>query len=334
MEKKYQIFISSTYEDLKEERRIVFEQIQNLGHIPVGMELFQAGNDSQWTYIKRKILECDYYTAVVAERYGSEKDGKSYTQLEYEFAVENGIPVAAFLLKDVSRKQVPVSKAEPEKIDKINNFRRICEEKLVQYWHDPSELGAKVLTALIELMRENPKVGWVRADMAASPMALAEIARLSEEKRQLQAEIFTLTSEQKGFIVPLETLFRIGEMKKQRLSDNFDKCTFNTDLNIFEIFMRTYHIFSTSSDVYNFGSFLKSSGILIDFEYQNALKLIELFASLRLINVNHVQTESFGKLRTEQRFVLSDYAKDFVVHARISESSSVPTSEIGSVSAY
>jgi hypothetical protein len=62
MDKKYQIFVSSTFEDLKQEWRTVIEQILNLQHGPVGMELFQAGDESQWEYIQQRILECDYYT--------------------------------------------------------------------------------------------------------------------------------------------------------------------------------------------------------------------------------------------------------------------------------
>ncbi|WP_376703412.1 DUF4062 domain-containing protein [Mesorhizobium sp. ISC25] len=70
-----------------DERRSVIEAVLNLGHIPVGMEAFQASDDTQWDYIKRRIDDSDYYVLIVAERYGSELKGKSYTQMEYEYAV-------------------------------------------------------------------------------------------------------------------------------------------------------------------------------------------------------------------------------------------------------
>jgi Domain of unknown function (DUF4062) len=44
MNVKYQIFVSSTYEDLKAERAEVIKACLNMGHIPVGMEMF---NDSK-----------------------------------------------------------------------------------------------------------------------------------------------------------------------------------------------------------------------------------------------------------------------------------------------
>lgn len=45
MNKRYQIFISSTYEDLKEERQKVTQAILKLYHFPIGMEMFHADNE-------------------------------------------------------------------------------------------------------------------------------------------------------------------------------------------------------------------------------------------------------------------------------------------------
>ena len=84
MNKRYQVFVSSTYEDLREERQKVIEALLTSDCIPVGMEYFPAGDESQWELIKRVISECDYYVVIVAGRYGScDSEGKSYTQKEY-----------------------------------------------------------------------------------------------------------------------------------------------------------------------------------------------------------------------------------------------------------
>ena len=45
MNVKYQIFVSSTYEDLKDERAEVIKACLNMGHIPVGMEMFNAADE-------------------------------------------------------------------------------------------------------------------------------------------------------------------------------------------------------------------------------------------------------------------------------------------------
>lgn len=209
MDVKYQVFISSTFSDLTLERRLVTEQVLNLGHIPVGMELFQAGDDSQWDHIRRRIAECDYYVLIVAERYGSQRGSKSYTQLEYEYALESGIPVAAFLLESGARANWPQGKVELEKRQQIERFRRLCERKLVRYWKSGEDLAAKVTTALVELMRDKPRIGWVRGNSVAAPEALAEIARLSEERRTLQAEVSALSAMDHEMRLPLDVQHRL-----------------------------------------------------------------------------------------------------------------------------
>ncbi len=64
LSKKFQIFVSSTYEDLKAERDKVFEAIYSMHHIPVGMEYFNAANESQWEIIKSVIDQSDYYIVI------------------------------------------------------------------------------------------------------------------------------------------------------------------------------------------------------------------------------------------------------------------------------
>ena len=71
MEKRYQVFLSSTYVDLKEERLEVMRALLELDCIPSGMEYFPATNDDQWSFIQELIDQCDYYIVVVGARYGS-----------------------------------------------------------------------------------------------------------------------------------------------------------------------------------------------------------------------------------------------------------------------
>lgn len=161
---KFQIFLSSTFEDLKEVRRVAMEQILNLGHIPVGMELFQAGNDSQWDYIKRRIVECDYYLLIVGDRYGScLPDGMSYTELEYTFAVEQEIPVASFLMSREALAKLPRTHIEldPEKAGRLEDFRSLAKQRMVKYWSESYELAARISSALPELIRQYPRPGLV-----------------------------------------------------------------------------------------------------------------------------------------------------------------------------
>lgn len=56
MEKKYQVFISSTYEDLKEERKKVQDTILSMNQFPVGMEIFSAADEEQWEKSKSQLI--------------------------------------------------------------------------------------------------------------------------------------------------------------------------------------------------------------------------------------------------------------------------------------
>src|ERR1700730_2210480 len=101
IDRRYQVFFSSTYVDLQEERRQVMQALLELDCIPSGMELFPAADDDQWNLIKQVIDDCDYYLVIIGGRYGSMgKDGRSYTQMEYEYALSKNKPVLAFLHKN------------------------------------------------------------------------------------------------------------------------------------------------------------------------------------------------------------------------------------------
>lgn len=88
---KYQVFLSSTYSDLVEERDSIIKAILEMYHIPIGMEMFSAEDEDQWEIIRRTIEVSDYYILVLGLRYGSKKtsEGISFTQKkEYEYALE------------------------------------------------------------------------------------------------------------------------------------------------------------------------------------------------------------------------------------------------------
>lgn len=89
MNKRYQVFVSSTFADLKEERAKVIQTIMELDYIPAGMEIFPAIDEEQFEFIKKVIDDCDYYLLIIGGRYGSLSDDRiSYTEKEYDYARE------------------------------------------------------------------------------------------------------------------------------------------------------------------------------------------------------------------------------------------------------
>lgn len=164
MDKKYQVFVSSTYEDLQEERKAVMEALLQMNCFPVGMEYFNAADDSQWDVITSLIDECDYYVLIVAGRYGSidAASGISYTQKEYEYAVKKNIPVISFVYKDIN--QLPSGKVEhnPDVLKKLEEFKNEIGKKLWQTWDNKDSLASAVVLSLNKLIKSKPRTGWVR----------------------------------------------------------------------------------------------------------------------------------------------------------------------------
>jgi len=100
MDKRYQVFVSSTFVDLKEERQKVLQTLMEMDCIPAGMELFPAADEEQWEFIQKIIDDCDYYLLIIGGRYGSlADDGLSYTEKEFDYAVSKGIKVIALVHK-------------------------------------------------------------------------------------------------------------------------------------------------------------------------------------------------------------------------------------------
>lgn len=164
MKKKYQVFISSTYEDLKEERAAVTQCLLDNNCIPVGMEQFPTSNMSQMEYIEKMLDDCDYYILIIGGRYGSlDDDGVGYTEKEYNYAQQKGIPVMAFV--NLHPEKLPNEKCEHANIEKFKAFRdRVRNaKKLVKGYSDIGDLKANVVTAVNAAIREYPGIGWVRA---------------------------------------------------------------------------------------------------------------------------------------------------------------------------
>lgn len=218
MDKRYQVFISSTYTDLQEERQEVIQALLELDCIPAGMELFPAANDTQWEIIKKVITDCDYYIVILAGRYGSlSTDGYSYTEKEYDFAIASGKPVLAFLNRDPGKIITKKSEATDEGKAKLNDFREKLLKRLCKTWDSPTELGSVVSRSMVQLIKASPAIGWVKADKVADLEATNEILILRNRVKELETEMKDNTDRNKKEI---EKLSRGAERIEVKYSFN------------------------------------------------------------------------------------------------------------------
>lgn len=194
--KKYQVFVSSTYVDLIQERQEIMNALLELDCIPAGMELFPAADEDQWSLIKGVIDECDYYIVVIGGRYGSlGPEGISYTEMEYRYAIETEKPVIAFLHKEPDSIPAKHTEQTEEGKTKLKAFRELSQQKVCKYWTTPSELGSVVSRSLIMLQKKHPGIGWVRGDQVASSEASTEILRLRRRIEELESEMASAKTE-------------------------------------------------------------------------------------------------------------------------------------------
>lgn len=195
MKKRYQVFISSTYTDLIEERKKLQEILLMADCIPAGMEAFVATSDEQFNVIKKVIDLCDYYVLIVGGRYGSvnENTGLSYTEMEYDYAVDKNIPVLVFCLDESVRLSPEKAETDKVKIEKLALFRnKVMENRLASMWKDLSELAGKAAISIMKAKEEIDRPGWIRADTVSAidnSELLLQINELRIENKKLSNEL-------------------------------------------------------------------------------------------------------------------------------------------------
>lgn len=144
-ERKYQIFISSSYEELRDCRRDLILSILHAGHIPLGMEMFSSGAPPIEA-IKEAIDRSDIYVALIGNTYGSpieNRSHQSYTQFEYDYAIhEKQKPHLIYVInkEEFESEATKIQKSkrtdEDERIlIEIKSFRKnILKEEVAAYF--------------------------------------------------------------------------------------------------------------------------------------------------------------------------------------------------------
>lgn len=164
MDRRYLVFVSSTFRDLQEERQAVVRTLMGMKCIPVGMELFPAIDLDQWSYVQAAIDESDYVVLLVAGRYGTVvADGLSYTEKEFDYSVSSGRKVIALLRKDHMSLPPELRESDAQLLRKLKRFReKVRTGRLVGMWGDKSDIPELLSRSLIETIEDHPAPGWIR----------------------------------------------------------------------------------------------------------------------------------------------------------------------------
>jgi len=194
-DKKLQVFVSSTFTDMTEERQAAVEAILSSGNIPAGMELFTAGDESQMTVINRWIDESDVYLLILGGRYGciERNSRKSYTHLEYEYALSLGKPLFSIVIKEnaLERKvqEKGTSVIERENVKELSVFRELVLNNVSKFYEDKKDIKIAIHETLSDFAYRKELVGWIRGNNSVNTAQLAdEIARLTKENSELRSK--------------------------------------------------------------------------------------------------------------------------------------------------
>lgn len=169
------IFVSSSFEDLKEHRAAVIRVLRQLGHEVLAMEDLTAASAAPLSKVLEMVDRSEAYVGVFAWRYGyvpgqgatvtpvqvpqvkgATVGETSITHYEYLRALERNLPVMAFLLDeqypwppqlidgfDTTRPQAPVDAS------KMRALRQQLQlERVVSWFTTPSDLEARVSAAV------------------------------------------------------------------------------------------------------------------------------------------------------------------------------------------
>lgn len=255
LKKKLQVFVSSTYKDLIEERQAAVEAILDAGHIPAGMELFKAGNQSQLNSICKWIDESDVYMLILGGRYGTiePESGKSYTQLEYEYAMGKGIPIFSVVLSEKFLESKITSQGLGNVVESTSlhtSFKELVLSKIIREVNDVKDIKLAVHTTLNDFINDYELQGWVRGDNENDTLQLLrENSSLMKENNKLAKQIQELQGQLK-----VKSREQIGKYSYDELVNIFEHKVFNVPEteetgqrkeNALKVFISFYEIFVT-----------------------------------------------------------------------------------------
>jgi hypothetical protein len=206
---RYQVFVSSTFRDLRAERQAALDAILELGHFPAGMEIFPAADATPWELIESIIRDSDYYVLIIGGRYGSAgPEGISYTEMEYELALRLKKPILAFLHGNPDAIPAGQSEMDGKARQRLEAFRQRVSDRHTKNWSNKDELKTAVLLALVHAIRTIPAAGWVRNEGLDNRELLKRLVTLQARHDELEEEAKALrkASSQLSFAENLQSM--------------------------------------------------------------------------------------------------------------------------------
>jgi tetratricopeptide (TPR) repeat protein len=178
------IYISSTFEDLKDYRAAAYHRLNEMRHDVISMEDYTAGDQRPLDKCLADVAACDIYIGIFAWRYGyipgkDNPDRKSITELEYRKATQLRKPALIFLLSEDATWQprwMDFRSGDGDRGARIEALRQeLKTEHTVCFFSSPDGLSGDVSVAVNRVQQE-----WIAEGIAEHRR---EMAQESERRR-------------------------------------------------------------------------------------------------------------------------------------------------------
>ena len=177
------IYISSTYSDLVEHRKQVYDILRKMRYDVIAMEDYVATDKRPLDKCLADVAFCDLYVGIFAWRYGyiPPDQERSITELEYRKAGEVDIPRLIFLLDEGvpwPRNYMDEVTGEGERGQKVKALRQeLMAAHTLQFFKTPEGLAGQVSASVAE---------WARTQLDADMDSLrARRDRADKERREM-----------------------------------------------------------------------------------------------------------------------------------------------------
>ena len=305
MQRKLQVFVSSTYNDLIFERQAAVESILRAGHIPAGMELFAAGSESQLDIIRRWIDGSDIYMLLLGGRYGSiePNSGLSYTEIEYRYAMEQNKPIFAVILSDTfiqeKVKDKGTSIVELAERNKLASFEELVKKKISRYANDKSEIRLSVLESMLDIQSRYTLKGWVREDQIPDVSELInQITELKDKNRELEGQLKVYDS---------AITNKIGEFSFEEIKNALQKVLINVPVKVTNgdaLTTNVYDLLLMYQRKLSLGVDNKQSSSSLDiFLYFSVCSHLRIYELTEIVKMPNVQWTKFQTSKLGNKFI-------------------------------
>ena len=187
LDKRYQVFISTSGAEMQPERVILAQTLVGMGFFSWGLE---QRTPLSTAFARRQIDDCDYVLLLLGSQYGEQSvSGVGYMHLEYIYAVTKQKPIIVFMHEDPDARDPALHDEKPELLEKFKEFRKLLQQEVDQVfsYRTLRDLELAVRFNMSQMLERYPTSGCVRPQ---NTQALHdEIERLKSKLRQLETDV-------------------------------------------------------------------------------------------------------------------------------------------------